>query len=83
MHGSHGSHFSFASIALLTHRVPGVWQIFIYRGGAPTFRFALVVPWAKAGPDFNAIKMKVSTSMAKELQGESFFSLSLFSFFPT
>jgi hypothetical protein len=26
-------------------------QIFIYRGRAPTVRFAPVVPWAKTGPD--------------------------------
>jgi hypothetical protein len=34
-------------------------QIFIY-GGAPTVRFAPVVPWAKAGPDCN--RGEVSTS---------------------
>jgi hypothetical protein len=26
------------------------WQIFMYRRGAPTVRFAPVVPWAKTGP---------------------------------
>jgi hypothetical protein len=51
MHGSHRSHFSSAFIVLLTHRGPGVWQIFIYRGvGAPNVPFAPAVPWAKAGP---------------------------------
>jgi hypothetical protein len=38
MHGSHRSYFSFASVALLTHRGPGVWQIFIYpEGGRQLF----------------------------------------------
>jgi hypothetical protein len=46
----HRSYFSFAFVALLTHRGPVCGKFLFTGGGAPTAHFVPVVPWAKAGP---------------------------------